>query len=76
MTETEPEDAQYHEVFSHEVCWHRSDEAVYPYSATLKGKKLLIRVNEFPVEPYMYTLFFDGKRLCDFNGWPDSWKRG
>ena len=75
MTETNPPYADEHKVFSASVVWKWSNEGMYPYSAEFNGQKLLIRVNDFPADEYVYSLFIDGKIFCDFNGWPDRWVR-
>ena len=54
--------------------WNKTATAEFPYEATVEGKALMIRLNDFPAE-IMYTLFVEGKEHESFNDWPAVWKR-
>jgi hypothetical protein len=46
-----------------------------PFSSTYLGHALLIRVNDFPVEPWPYTMLIDGEAAGDLDALPTNWKR-
>ena len=55
------------------IAWRKSDEVFFPFSAKVDGRKLLLRLNDFPDE-HLYTLIVDGRPLFDIDDWPDSWQ--
>lgn len=57
------------------VDWLGTGAATQPYRAAVGGDEWLIRVNEWPVEPTVYTLFVNGREAFGFDGWPDGWSR-
>ncbi|HEX5322606.1 MAG TPA: hypothetical protein VFW40_02390 [Capsulimonadaceae bacterium] len=45
-----------------------------PYSATVEGRVLSIRINDFPDEE-LYTLIVDQVETLSFSDWPSAWRR-
>lgn len=56
------------------IQWKKSNDAEYPYEASLDGRHLKIKLNNFP-ENSMYSLLIDEKFVVDFDDWPVNWKR-
>lgn len=56
------------------VNWDKTTNPEYPYQAMIGGHQWILRINDFPAEPF-YTLFIDGDVKLDFDDWPFSWKR-
>ncbi|TBW41419.1 hypothetical protein EYW49_00270 [Siculibacillus lacustris] len=56
------------------ISWEKTPSAEFPYEAEHEGKKLSIRINDFPEEPF-YTLFVDLELAENFDDWPKNWKR-
>ena len=52
------------------VEWQQTNDARFPWSARVEGSIWLVRINEFPEENYLYTLFVDGIETVGFNEWP------
>ncbi|HEX8146586.1 MAG TPA: hypothetical protein VF591_05360 [Pyrinomonadaceae bacterium] len=63
--------AQVQDYFGDTVVWRNGTNPEYPYATDFKGKKCLIRLNNFPNEK-LYTLIVDGVEIADFDDWPDS----
>jgi DNA-directed RNA polymerase specialized sigma24 family protein len=57
---------------SEPIRWSRSSDAEYPYESLYDGRKLTLRVNDFPDEQF-YTLLVDGNEHTSFDDWPDTW---
>lgn len=58
------------------VKWTKSDDAEFPYTAEVDGRGWTIRVNDFPVDPFVYTLLVEGDEVESFNDWPyPQWQR-
>lgn len=57
------------------VDWLGTGAATQPYRAEVGGDEWLVRVNEWPEEPTVYTLFINGREAFGFDGWPDGWSR-
>ncbi|MDP9606440.1 UNVERIFIED_ORG: hypothetical protein J2W38_006260 [Variovorax paradoxus] len=59
-----------------QISWVKTADAEFPFSATgPDGKKLIIRLNDFPEEP-MYTLLCESEPLTSFDEWPQIWTVG
>lgn len=43
------------------------------FKALVDGQRWEIRLNDFPAEPYIFTLVIDGRAVDDFNDWPATW---
>lgn len=56
------------------ITWHATGDTEFPLQASLLGKQLKIRLNDFPAEP-LYTLFVDGAALDNLEDWPRLWER-
>lgn len=57
------------------VAWTRTGDPDRMYTATIGEQCWEIRINEFPDEPYLFTLLIDGAAAIDFNDWPSHWHR-
>lgn len=56
------------------ITWEHTGDGEFPYRATVEGKALQIRVNDFPAEP-LYTLIVDGEDIEDLDDWPSAWNK-
>jgi hypothetical protein len=56
------------------IAWRSTGGGEIPYEATVGGRRLQVRVNDFPAEP-LYTLLVDGVEVEHLDGWPASWQR-
>ncbi len=56
------------------VVWEKTEDPIFPYSAIVDGKRLQLRVNDFPEEP-LYTLIVDGVEVVSFDDFPKNWSR-
>lgn len=59
--------------FSHEVEWHETTDAYFPYESIVNGKLWRLRLNDFPDEQ-LFTLFINDKKKFDFDDHPVNWK--
>lgn len=57
---------------SEPIIWSRSTDAEYPYESVYDGRRLTLRVNDFP-EEHFYTLLVDNNEHTSFDDWPDTW---
>lgn len=57
------------------VDWLGTGSAGAPYRAEVGGDEWMVRVNDWPAEPTVYTLFVNGRERFGFDGWPDTWSR-
>jgi hypothetical protein len=32
-----------------------------------------VRINDFPAEPFVFTLLIEGAEVESWNGWPPAW---
>ncbi len=55
------------------IIWDKTKDAQHPWCSTLEGKKVSVRLNDFPAEN-LYTLIV-GTSEIDFDDWPSAWKR-
>jgi len=62
------------ECLGRRLSWRATDDADCPYALAVDGRDWLIRVNDFPAEPF-YTLLIDGREVGDFDDWPVLWRR-
>jgi hypothetical protein len=56
-----------------EIVWDFTEDPEKPYQANHDGKRLLIRLNDFPAE-HLYTLFVDDQEIASFDDLAISWK--
>ena len=59
--------------FSRSIEWRKTSDAEHPWCTTLEGKKVRIRINDFPAEA-LYTLMVDGSE-AHFDEWPSRWTK-
>lgn len=59
---------------SQNINWNETGDVFFPYEADVDGKRLSIRINDFP-EEHLYTLLVDGEEVCDFDDWLENWNR-
>lgn len=57
------------------VRWTKVDDGEFPYEADVDGQKWVIRVNDWPEDPTVYTLLVDGTVYLNFDGWGDNWNK-
>jgi hypothetical protein len=56
------------------IRWTETADAELVYTADdPHGRKLAIRLNDFPAEP-LYTLLCDAVAIESFDDWPQSWQ--
>ena len=53
------------------IDWEESSESAYVFIATIHGKDIFLRLNDFPAEP-LCTLFVDSDEL-DVEHFPKTW---
>lgn len=58
--------------FERRVRWTKTGDAEFPYRAVVEGEEWIIRVNEWPEDPTVYTLLV-GDEAYDFDEWPAEW---
>lgn len=54
------------------IHWSRTTDAEFPYKATVEGRLLRLRINDFPAEPY-FTVMEGGNELLNIEGWTEGW---
>jgi hypothetical protein len=54
------------------IIWEETGGGAFPYRAEVEGKRLTIRVNDFPAEP-LYTLLVEDREVEDLEDWPPAW---
>lgn len=57
------------------IAWDRTEDGEFPYAAESAGRVLVVRVNDWPDAPSIYTLFVDDAEDHDFDDWPATWMR-
>jgi hypothetical protein len=58
---------------SEKICWEEALNPEFPLKATHNGKKLRLRMNDFPAEP-LYTLLVNDEEILDLDDLPANWK--
>lgn len=61
--------------FGTAVDWLATGAPTQPYRAEVAGDEWLIRVDDWPADPTVYTLFVNSYEAFGFDGWPDDWSR-
>jgi transcriptional regulator with GAF, ATPase, and Fis domain len=56
------------------IMWSGSADPEYPYETVFDGRRLKVKVNDFP-EEHFYTLLVDADPVASFDKWPDRWVR-
>ena len=59
--------------FERPVTWSRTDDVEHPWAARVDGCDWLLRLGDFPAEPF-YTLLIDGVEVASFDTWPEAWQ--
>lgn len=60
--------------FAVHVKFGRTESGEFPYKATVENRNWIIRINDFPEEPF-YTLIIDEEEIVNFDTWPSDWER-
>src|SRR5262245_7527530 len=60
--------------FEEEIVWTEGSDPSSPYETELDGRKLSVRLNDFP-DANLYTLVVDDQAVADFDEWPSQWIR-
>jgi len=63
-------------VFGADICWNKTEDGEYPFRAEYGENSYIIRVNDWPEDPTVYTLLGPDGWLADFDDWPECWTRG
>jgi hypothetical protein len=63
-----------HPLFVYWIRWNTTEDALFPYQATINDQIWLIRINDFPDEP-LYTLIIEKREIIDFDDWPKTWSK-
>jgi hypothetical protein len=58
-----------------DIRWRNDGDPDHPWTASVDGGSLRVRLNDFPDEP-MYGLMVGDRHLGDFHDWPRLWHRG
>lgn len=61
-----------HELLGLPIVWTHTGDAELPFAAEVDGRRLIVRINDFPAEP-LYTLMADDEELMHLEDWPKSW---
>ncbi len=61
------------EYFNAKIIWNEEKIDRFHFHANVDGKKLSLRLNDFPEEP-MFTLFVDNFPVINFTERPENWK--
>lgn len=57
------------------IDWTANDDDLdFPWRASLNGRTLTLRMNDFPDET-LYSLLIDGQVVGSFDDWPSAWTR-
>lgn len=57
------------------VRFETTEDPRHPYATEVDGTRWTVRLNEFPEEPSLYTLFVDGVVAEELMDWPAVWHR-
>ena len=60
---------------SRSVTWEDSADVRLPYRATVDGACWQVQHNEFPEEPFPYSLLVDSEIIGGFIDWPEGWNK-
>jgi len=55
------------------TAWRLSDRDEYHFESNFNGDVWSVRINDFPDEPWLFSLFVNGKHTVDFNEWPEEY---
>ena len=57
------------------VSFQATGDVRFPYKASVKGERWIIRINEFPESPSLYTLIVNDAEVEELIEWPNAWNR-
>jgi len=57
------------------VTWSETTNSDFPAEARVGGQHWVVRINDWPDYPFMYTLFIDGREVLELESWPRPWTR-
>jgi hypothetical protein len=57
------------------VTFRETGDARFPFEASVDGETWLVRIDEFPEEPSLYSLIVDGEVVERLMAWPAAWVR-
>jgi hypothetical protein len=55
--------------------WLATSDAEFPYRVAVSGDEWVVRVDDWPDDPHVYTLLINGAEAFGFDAWPDTWSR-
>lgn len=55
--------------------WDRTGNGEFPFRTEHGDQALIIRVNDFPVDP-LYSVLAEGQTLGHLEDWPPAWRKG
>jgi len=58
------------------IQWDHTGDAEHPYRAWVQSTWWVIRVNDFPEQPSVYSLFIDRREVAQIQRWPRAWTKG
>jgi hypothetical protein len=61
--------------FEQKVRWTKTDDAEFPYSAKVGEDAWVIRVNDWPEDPTVFSLLVNDVEWLDFDGWSKKWNK-
>ena len=61
--------------FEQPVRWTKTDDAEFPYTAQINGDTWVIRVNDWPEDPTVFSLLVNDEEHLDFDGWSKRWNK-
>ena len=57
------------------VFWRKTGDVFFPLEAQVAGSRWVLRINDWPDEPSLYTLFVDGETVFEVEEeWPPAWR--
>lgn len=57
------------------LVFHETGNPRFPFETVVDGETWAVRANEFPEEPFVYSLVIDGEVVEELMAWPSAWTR-
>ncbi len=57
------------------ITWRETSDPHFPYEALVDGQRVVLRLNDFPDYPSLYTLMIGATEIQEVQDWPTSWRR-
>ena len=57
------------------INFESTEDSRFPYRASVNGEHWVVRINEFPESPSLYTLFVNDTAVEELMEWPNAWNR-